>query len=206
MELHGGKEVVETNKRDIEERLLQSGTIPSITKPKKRKEKKQDEKVRSFESGSGLSLLLGTVAFAQTRYYAMPTTISVAAPRTSAPTSSYDNLNDGDDCNNPYIISVRSQEDYDKGHIPAPCGWTPRPCSPPTTWPPCPRTSRSSSTATPARPPARSSALRMLGYDAYNLLYGFGAWNSTPMPAARSLTRPRRATTFRPRPIRPSWS
>ena len=30
----------------------------------------------------------------------------------------YTNLNDGDDTNDPFILSIRSQDDYDAGHIP----------------------------------------------------------------------------------------
>ncbi len=39
-------------------------------------------------------------------------------PSSPAARSLYENLTDGDDSNDPFILSVRSAEDYAKGHIP----------------------------------------------------------------------------------------
>ena len=57
----------------------------------------------------------------------------------------YANLNDGDASNDPFMVDIRAAADYANGHIPARDQHRrARCCSPPTTWPSCPRTSRSS--------------------------------------------------------------
>jgi rhodanese-related sulfurtransferase len=93
----------------------------------------------------------------------------------------YENLNDGDPDNDPTIISLRSAEDYAKGHI-AGAVWmdvktlfTPEGLA---TLPPekdvvvvC-YTGQSASQVT--------AALNMLGYDAYALMFGMSSWTSDP--------------------------
>lgn len=93
----------------------------------------------------------------------------------------YENLNDGDPDNDPVTVSLRSSEDYAKGHVPG-AGqmglaalFTPEGLA---TLPPersvvliC-YTSQSASQATPA--------LNMLGYDAYALQFGMSSWTSDP--------------------------
>jgi rhodanese-related sulfurtransferase len=93
----------------------------------------------------------------------------------------YENLNDGDPDNDPVIISLRSAEDYAKGHISGAVHmglatlFTPEGLA---TLPPdrsvvlvC-YTGQSASQAT--------SALNMLGYDAYALQFGMSSWTTDP--------------------------
>jgi LPXTG-motif cell wall-anchored protein len=69
-----------------------------------------------------LSLLLGTAALAQDGDFGVVQRTAESALDGWSPVISadalYENLNDGDDSNNPFIVSVRSPEDYAKGHIP----------------------------------------------------------------------------------------
>ena len=65
-----------------------------------------------------LSLLLGAAAWAADDILAAANDYFSGGTKNISAADLFDNLNDGDDSNNPYIISVRSQEDYDKGHIP----------------------------------------------------------------------------------------
>jgi rhodanese-related sulfurtransferase len=89
----------------------------------------------------------------------------------------FENLNDGDTSNDPTIISVRSQEDYEKGHIPGAIWLDVKtmfgqdglvgvdPNRPVVVY--C-YTGQTASQVT--------SALNMLGYDASNMLFGMQAW------------------------------
>jgi rhodanese-related sulfurtransferase len=102
-------------------------------------------------------------------------------PNYISATDLYENLNDGDADNDPTIISVRSAEDYAKGHIPGAVNMS------------------ITEMFTPANlatiPPDRqvvvvcytgqsacqvTAALNMLGYDAYSLLYGMSSWTTDP--------------------------
>ncbi|MGD9047886.1 MAG: rhodanese-like domain-containing protein, partial [Anaerolineae bacterium] len=65
-----------------------------------------------------LSLLLGTVAFAQGQVLTDADDYFGGGTKNISADVLYENLNDGDESNDPLIISVRSKEDYDKGHIP----------------------------------------------------------------------------------------
>ena len=93
----------------------------------------------------------------------------------------YENLNDGDPDNDPTIISLRSAEDYAKGHIPGAVNlglvslFTEETLS---TIPPdlpvvvvC-YTGQSAAQA--------ASALNMLGYDASSLSFGMSSWTTDP--------------------------
>ncbi len=128
-----------------------------------------------------LSLLLGSVAFAADDILGAAADYFGGGTKNISADVLYDNLNDGDDNNNPYIISVRSKEDYDKGHIPG------------AVWMDYKSMFTADNLAT--LPTDKEivvycytgqtasqvvSALNMLGYDAYNLTFGFGAWNSDP--------------------------
>jgi len=89
----------------------------------------------------------------------------------------YDNLNDGDTSNDPFILSVRSAEDFEKGHIPGAINIAPGELFIQTNLQRLPPdkqivvycyTGQTASQVT--------SALRLLGYDAYNLKFGMQAW------------------------------
>jgi rhodanese-related sulfurtransferase len=93
----------------------------------------------------------------------------------------YENLNDGDETNDPYIISVRSAEDYAKGHLPS-AVWadpkalfTPEGLSTLPTDRPIVVYCYTGQTASQV-----VSALNVLGYDASNLQFGMGNWTNDP--------------------------
>jgi rhodanese-related sulfurtransferase len=125
-----------------------------------------------------LSLLLGAVAFAADDITADANGYFSDGTKNISADALYDNLNDGDTSNDPYIVSVRSKEHYDLGHIPT------------AVWMDAKTLFTAENLAT--LPTDREivvycytgqtasqvvSALNMLGYDAYNLLFGFGSWN-----------------------------
>jgi LPXTG-motif cell wall-anchored protein len=92
----------------------------------------------------------------------------------------FENLNDGDASNDPYIIDVRAAEDYALGHIPGAVNMSAK------------ELFTAANLATiPADQPVVvgcytgqtasqvTSALNMLGYDASNLKFGFASWSPT---------------------------
>jgi rhodanese-related sulfurtransferase len=102
-------------------------------------------------------------------------------PRTMAAADLYENLNDGDPENDPYIISLRSAEDYAKGHIPGAVNMGVTELF----------TSDNLATIPPDRQVVvvcytgqtagqATAALNMLGYEAYSLLFGMSSWTSDP--------------------------
>jgi rhodanese-related sulfurtransferase len=102
-------------------------------------------------------------------------------PRTIQAADLFENLNDGDPENDPTIISLRSAEDYAKGHIPGAVNMSVKELftlDNLATIPPdqdvvlvC-YTGQTAAQAT--------AALNMLGYQAYNLLYGMSSWTGDP--------------------------
>jgi rhodanese-related sulfurtransferase len=102
-------------------------------------------------------------------------------PRTLEAAVLFENLNDGDPENDPYIISLRAAEDYAKGHIPGAVNMSVKELftlDNLATIPPdgdvvvvC-YTGQTAGQAT--------AALNMLGYEAYSLLYGMSSWTSDP--------------------------
>jgi LPXTG-motif cell wall-anchored protein len=89
----------------------------------------------------------------------------------------FDNLNDGDTSNDPFILSVRSAEDYAKGHIPGAVQMDVSDLFIEVSLTNLPDdrdivvycyTGQTASQVT--------SALRLLGYDAYNMVFGMQAW------------------------------
>jgi rhodanese-related sulfurtransferase len=102
-------------------------------------------------------------------------------PRTLQAADLFENLNDGDPENDPYIISLRSAEDYAKGHIPSAVNMSVKELfslDNLATIPPdrdvvlvC-YTGQTAGQAT--------AALNMLGYEAYSLLHGMSSWTSDP--------------------------
>jgi rhodanese-related sulfurtransferase len=93
----------------------------------------------------------------------------------------FENLNDGDPDNDPYIISLRSAEDYAKGHIPGAVHMDVKTLF----------TSDNLATIPPDKDVVTvcytgqsacqaTSALNMLGYQASSLLHGMSSWTSDP--------------------------
>jgi rhodanese-related sulfurtransferase len=140
------------------------------------------------ETKSGFDYAVETTANEATETYDLPTaladTIQGAADayfgggtKNISADALFDNLNDGDTSNDPFVLSVRSAEDYAKGHIPGAVNMP---------------VSELFIAANLAKLPADkeivvycytgqtasqvTSALRMLGYDAYNMLFGMQAW------------------------------
>lgn len=107
------------------------------------------------------------------------------------------NLNDGDDSNNPVILDVRKPEDYAAGHIPGAVNVAVKDLFTTAVLAKLPADKQivaycySGQTASQA-----TSALRMLGYDAYNMQFGMPAWaivdaTSTPVwDVSKSLNQP----------------
>ena len=104
-----------------------------------------------------------------------------AALKTIQAPDLYENLNDGDETNDPFIVSVRAEEDYAKGHLPGAVWYSPKALFTPeglSTLPndrPIVVYCYSGQTASQV-----VSALNMLGYDASNLVYGMGNWTNDP--------------------------
>ena len=102
-------------------------------------------------------------------------------PKTINAADLFENLNDGDAENDPYIISLRSAEDYAKGHIPGAVNMS--------------VTALFSAENLATIPPDEdvlvtcytgqtagqaTAALNMLGYETYSLLFGMSSWTSDP--------------------------
>ena len=124
--------------------------------------------------------------------YSLPTPLAVdvvgaagayfsEGPRTIGAADLFENLNDGDADNDPTIISLRSAEDYAKGHVPGAVNMSVKELFTAenlTTIPPdkdvvvlC-YTGQTAGQAT--------AALNMLGYEAYSLLFGMSSWTTDP--------------------------
>jgi LPXTG-motif cell wall-anchored protein len=117
--------------------------------------------------------LAGTVAGAAEAYFSQGT-------KNIAANALFENLNDGDASNDPYIIDLRKAEDYAAGHIPGAVNMDAKTLFTAANLATIPAdkpvvvncyTGQTSSQVT--------SALNMLGYDASNLLFGFPAWSSS---------------------------
>ena len=89
----------------------------------------------------------------------------------------YDNLNDGDTSNDPFILSVRSPDDYAKGHIPGAYNIPWREIADPENLSHLP-TDRQIVVYcyTGHTGQVGATILRLLGYDAVNLKYGIMGW------------------------------
>ena len=102
-------------------------------------------------------------------------------PRTIQAADVFDNLNDGDPENDPYVISLRSAEDYAKGHISGAVNMNVKEMFTLDNLRTIPTdrdvvvvcyTGQTAGQAT--------AALNMLGYEAYSLLHGMSSWTSDP--------------------------
>jgi rhodanese-related sulfurtransferase len=102
-------------------------------------------------------------------------------PRTIAAADLFENLNDGDADNDPYIISLRSAEDYAKGHVPGAVNMSVKEMF----------VAENLATIPPDRDVVvvcytgqtagqATAALNMLGYEAYSLLFGMSSWTTDP--------------------------
>lgn len=124
-----------------------------------------------------LSLVLGSVAYADDIYTDANGYFSGGTKNISAD-ALFENLNDGDDSNNPYIIDVRSQEDHDKGYIPTAVWMDSKTLFTEENLATLPTDQQivvycyTGQTASQV-----VSALNMVGFDANNLLFGFGSWS-----------------------------
>jgi len=141
--------------------------------------------------------------------YGLPTPLaaSVAAaaeayfgegPRTIQAADLYENLNDGDPDNDPTIISLRSAEDYAKGHIPGAVNVSVKELF--------------SEENLAAIPPDKdvvlvcytgqtagqaTAGLNMLGYEAYSLLFGMSSWTTDPEVYAKRFNPETHASDYR---------
>jgi rhodanese-related sulfurtransferase len=102
-------------------------------------------------------------------------------PRTIQAADLFENLNDGDPENDPYIISLRSAEDYAKGHVPSAVHMDVKALF----------TSDNLATIPPDKDVVvlcytgqtagqATAALNMLGYEACSLLFGMSSWTTDP--------------------------
>ena len=124
---------------------------------------------------------LGRVFHAQGSLQQLAEIYFSQGPRTMQAADLFENLNDGDPENDPYVISLRSAEHYAKGHIPGAVNMSVKELFSAgnlATIPPdkdvvlvC-YTGQTAGQAT--------AALNMLGYDAYSLLFGMSSWTTDP--------------------------
>jgi rhodanese-related sulfurtransferase len=124
-----------------------------------------------------LSLVLGTSALAQDDIQGAAYDYFSGGTKNMTANVLFDNLNDGDTSNDPYIVDVRSAEDYAKGHVPGAVSMDAKALFTADNLATLPTdqeilvycyTGHTASQVT--------AALRILGYDAYNMTFGFGAW------------------------------
>ena len=128
-----------------------------------------------------LSLMLGMVAWAADDIQGEAYGYFSGGTKNISATDLYDNLNDGDDSNNPYIVSARSQEDYEKGHIPTAVWMDSKTMFTPENLATLPTDHQIVVYCYTGHTASQIvSTLNMMGYDAYNMLFGFCAWNSDP--------------------------
>lgn len=128
-----------------------------------------------------LSLLLGSVALADDHIRTDVDSYFSGGTRNISAADLFDNLNDGDESNDPLVISVRKAEDYEKGHIPGAVWMDSKTLFTAENLAKLPTDQQivvycySGQTSSQV-----VSALNSLGYDAYSMLYGFCSWNSDP--------------------------
>jgi len=96
------------------------------------------------------------------------------------------NLNDGDDSNNPVILDTRSAEHYAAGHIPGAINVAPKDLFTAAGLAKLPADKQIVSYCYSGQTASQvTGALRLLGYDAYNLQFGMSSWavvNETATP------------------------
>jgi sulfur-carrier protein adenylyltransferase/sulfurtransferase len=111
------------------------------------------------------------------------------------------NLNDGDTSNDPVILDTRSAEDYALGHIPGAVNVSPKTLFNPENLAMLPADKQIVSYCYSGQTASQvTAALRLLGYDAYNLQFGMPSWAivegvSTPVwDVSKSLNQPLEVT------------
>lgn len=120
----------------------------------------------------GSALAAGPVQTAAETYFA-------GGPKTIKAADLFANLNDGDASNDPFRVDIRQAADYEKGHIPGAINMPGGSLFTPENLAKLPKDKAivlncySGQTASQA-----TAALRMMGYDAYNLLYGMPSWGT----------------------------
>jgi rhodanese-related sulfurtransferase len=149
--------------------------------PKEEGEKKKMKKFAVLNLVLVLSVLLGSVALAQEGDFGVVQRTAQAAldgwgPVISAD-SLYENLNDGDTSNDPFIVSVRSAEHYALGHIPGAINIP---------WNQIAKAENLAKLPTDQQivvycytghtGQVATTVLKVLGYDAVNLKYGMMGW------------------------------
>jgi rhodanese-related sulfurtransferase len=91
----------------------------------------------------------------------------------------YANLNDGDKTNDPYLIDIRAAADYANGHIPGAINMTAKDLFSAAGLAKLPKNKPIVVNCYTGQTASQSvAALRMMGFDAYNLLYGIPGWGS----------------------------
>lgn len=125
-----------------------------------------------------ISLTVGS-AFAAGPVQTAAETYFAGGAKTIKAADLFANLNDGDANNDPFRVDIRQAADYEKGHIPGavnmPGGslFTAENLAKLPKDKPIVLNCYSGQTASQA-----TAALRMMGYDAYNLLYGIPSWGT----------------------------
>lgn len=111
------------------------------------------------------------------------------------------NLNDGDTSNDPVILDTRSAEDYALGHIPGAVNVSPKTMFEAANLAKLPADKQIVSYCYSGQTASQvTGALRLLGYDAYNLQFGLPSWAivegvSTPVwDVSKSLNQPLEVT------------
>lgn len=102
-------------------------------------------------------------------------------PKLVAPDAVFENLNDGDETNDPFIISVRSEEDYAKGHLPGALWASPKELFTPEMLAKLPTDRQIVVYCYTGQTAGQVvGALNMLGYDAASMTYGMSGWTQDP--------------------------
>ncbi len=128
-----------------------------------------------------LSLLLGTAAWAADDILGAANGYFSGGTKHITAADLFDNLNDGDPTNDPYIISVRTQENYDKGHVPGAVWMDAKTLFTAGNLDTLPTDEQIVVYCDSGQVSSQIvSALNMLGFDAWSMKYGFCAWNSDP--------------------------
>jgi rhodanese-related sulfurtransferase len=128
-----------------------------------------------------LSLMLSSVAWAADDIQGAAYDYFSGGTKNISADVLYDNLNDGNTSNDPMIISVRSKEDHDKGHIPGDVWMDAKTFFTEESLATLPTDKQIVVYCYTGQTASQIvSVLRMMGYDAYNLLFGFGSWTMNP--------------------------
>jgi rhodanese-related sulfurtransferase len=91
------------------------------------------------------------------------------------------NLNDGDTSNDPVILDARSAEDYALGHVPGAINVSPKTMFNPENLAKLPADKQIVSYCYSGQTASQTTAaLRLLGYDAYNMQFGMPSWAIVP--------------------------